>query len=110
MRILGEVTADRRGEWVLIPEQPIGSGNRLLSAEASSPQNGSTVKSEETVALSISPTAPAKAAGETALAVVLPREGGHARVLQLPVIPREQSVDGNAEKTVILAVDPELTA
>jgi nucleoid-associated protein YgaU len=83
-KAIGEVTADRRGEWVLIPEQPIGSGNRLLSAEASSPQNGSTVKSEETVALSISPTAPAKAAGETALAVVLPREGGHARVLQLP--------------------------
>jgi nucleoid-associated protein YgaU len=84
-KAIGEVTADRRGEWVLIPEQPIGSGNRLLSAEASSPQNGSTVKSEETVALSISPTTPAKSAGETALAVVLPREGGHAaRVLQLP--------------------------
>jgi hypothetical protein len=36
-------------------------------------------------------------------------EGQHARVLQLPVIPRE-SVDGHAEKTVIKAVDPELTA
>jgi hypothetical protein len=35
--------------------------------------------------------------------------GPHARVLQLPVIPRE-SVDGYAEKTVIMAVDPELTA
>jgi hypothetical protein len=33
----------------------------------------------------------------------------HARVPQLPVIPRE-SVDGHAEKTVIMAVDPELTA
>ncbi|MBV8121492.1 MAG: LysM peptidoglycan-binding domain-containing protein [Alphaproteobacteria bacterium] len=84
-KAIGQVTADRRGEWVLIPEQPIGSGNRLLSAEASSSQNGSTVKSEETVALSISPTAPAKSAGETALAVVLPRQTGHAaRVLQLP--------------------------
>ena len=84
-KAIGEVTADRRGEWVLIPEQPIGPGNRLLSAEASSPQNGSTVKSEETVALSINPTAPAERTGETALAVVLPREGGHAaRVLQLP--------------------------
>ena len=30
-------------------------------------------------------------------------------VPQLPVIPRE-SVDGHAEKTVIMAVDPELTA
>jgi len=84
-KAIGEVTADRRGEWVLIPEQPIGSGNRLLSAEASNPGSGATVKSEETVALSISPPAPAKPGGETALAVVLPREGGHlARVLQLP--------------------------
>jgi nucleoid-associated protein YgaU len=82
---IGEVTADRRGEWVLIPAQPIRPGNRLLSAEASNQQGGATVKSEETVALSISPTASVEHAGETALAVVLPREGGHAaRVLQLP--------------------------
>ena len=47
--------------------------------------------------------------GKTVLVNVL-SEGQHARVLQLPVVPREQSVDGNAEKTVILAVDPELAA
>jgi hypothetical protein len=47
--------------------------------------------------------------GKTVLVNLL-SEGQHARVLQLPIIPREQSVDGNAEKTVILAVDPELTA
>jgi hypothetical protein len=47
--------------------------------------------------------------GKTVLVNLL-SEGQHARVLQLPVIPREQSADGNAEKTVILAVDPELTA
>ena len=83
-KAIGEVTADRRGEWVLIPEQPIGSGDRLLSAEASN-RSGATVKSEETVALSVSPTAPPERAGETALAVVLPRDGGRAaRVLQLP--------------------------
>jgi len=84
-KAIGEVTADRRGEWVLIPEQPIGAGNRLLSAEASNPGTGATVKSEETVALSISPAAPAGHAGETALAVVLPHDSGRgARVLQLP--------------------------
>jgi nucleoid-associated protein YgaU len=82
---IGEVTADRRGEWVLIPEQPIAPGNRLLSAEASSPESGAPVKSEDTVALSISPAPSAGGAGETALAVVLPRDGGRAaRVLQLP--------------------------
>jgi hypothetical protein len=47
--------------------------------------------------------------GETVLLNLL-SEGQHARVLQLPVISRAQGVDGNAEKTVILAVDPELTA
>jgi len=82
---IGEVTADRRGEWVLIPAQPIGPGNRLLSVEASNPGTGATVKSDETVALSISPPASAGRAGETALAVVLPHQGGGAaRVLQLP--------------------------
>ena len=83
-KAIGEVTADRRGEWVLIPDQPIGAGNRLLSAEASNPGIGAVVKSEETVALSINPP-PTGRTGETALAVVLPRDGGHgARVLQLP--------------------------
>jgi nucleoid-associated protein YgaU len=84
-KAIGEVTADRRGEWVLIPALPIGPGDRLLSAEASNPGSGATVQSKETVALSISPTPPAGRTGETALAVVLPHDGGgSARVLQLP--------------------------
>jgi nucleoid-associated protein YgaU len=84
-KAIGEVTSDRRGEWVLLPEQPLPPGNRLLSAEASRPSSGTTVKSEETVALSISPPSAAAKAGETALAVVLPRDAGRAaRVLQLP--------------------------
>jgi hypothetical protein len=37
-------------------------------------------------------------------------EGQHALVLQLPVIPREQSVDGNVENIVLPALDPELAA
>jgi len=84
-KAIGEVTADRRGEWVLVPAQPMAPGNRLLSAEASDPSAGATVKSEETVALSIGPSSPAERAGETALAVVLPRDAAHAaRILQLP--------------------------
>ncbi len=82
---IGEVTADRRGEWVLVIEQPIGPGDRLLSAEASNGAGGAVVKSDENVALSISPSAPAGHAGETALAIVLPSDGGRAaRVLQRP--------------------------
>lgn len=83
-KVIGEVTADRRGEWVLVPEQPIGPGDRLLSLEASNRQGGEAVKSNETVALSIAPPATGGKGG-TALAVVLPRDGaGAARVLQRP--------------------------
>src|SRR5439155_14280317 len=45
---IGEVTAERRGEWVLVPNQPIGPGDRLLSLEASDRQGGPTVRSDET--------------------------------------------------------------
>jgi hypothetical protein len=82
--VIGEATADRRGEWVVTPDQPLGPGDRLLSLEAVDPKGGPTVKSDETVALSISPP---KQGGkeETALAVVLPRDnGGAARVLHRP--------------------------
>ncbi len=82
-RIIGEVTADRRGEWVLIPDRPLDPGDRLLSVEASSRESGTTAKSEETVALSIRPAA-SEGKGETALAVVLPADGRAAKVLQRP--------------------------
>ena len=80
--VIGEVVADARGEWVLVPEKPIAPGDRLLSLEASSPHGGAMVRSNETVALSV---VPSKADSKTALAVVLPRDGaGAARVLQYP--------------------------
>jgi len=86
-KVIGEVMADRRGEWVLVPDQPMGPGDRLLSLEASGPKGGATVRSDEAVALSISPSKPG-GKEETALAVVLPREGGGAaRVLQRPGSP-----------------------
>jgi len=102
-KVIGAVTADRRGEWVLVPDQPIGPGDRLLSLEASGPNSGATVKSEETVALSISPPKPG-GKEETALAVVLPRNGnGAARVLQRPdgSLPSTPSTD----KPLALSMD-----
>jgi hypothetical protein len=82
-KVIGEVMADRRGEWVLVPDQPMSPGDRLLSLEATGPKAGATVRSDETVALSISPSKPG-GKEETALAVVLPKDGGTARVLQRP--------------------------
>jgi len=105
-KVIGEVTADRRGEWVLVPDQPMSPGDRLLSLEASDPKAGATVRSDETVALSITPP---KAGGkeETALAVVLPRDGsGAARVLQRPdsSLPSTE-VTPSADKPIALSMD-----
>jgi nucleoid-associated protein YgaU len=107
-KVIGEVTADHRGEWVLVPEHPIGPGDRLLSLEASNGQGGAAVKSDETVALSVSPAAPGAAAEtETALAVVLPRGGaGAARVLQRPDGASPNAVEApQSEKPPALSLD-----
>jgi nucleoid-associated protein YgaU len=100
--VIGEVTADRRGEWVLVPDKPIGPGDRLLSLEASNAESGALVRSNETLALSVAPSATGTKEG--ALAVVLPREGtGAARVLQRP---EQASPEAPAAgKAVALAVD-----
>jgi LysM repeat protein len=105
-KVIGEVTADPRGEWVLVPDQPIGPGDRLLSLEASGPRVGAPVKSDETVALSISPPKPG-GKEETALAVVLPRNGnGAARVLQRPdqLLPSGQPA-ASVDKPLALSLD-----
>ena len=44
-KVIGEVTADRRGEWVLVPAQPMSPGDRLLSLEASDAKAGAPVRS-----------------------------------------------------------------
>ena len=79
---LGVVTADPRGEWVLVPSAPIPPGERQLSLEATDP-HGVTARSAESVALSIAaPTAQNAAA---TLAVAVPQDGTEAaRVLQRP--------------------------
>ncbi len=87
-RILGEVTADVRGEWVLLPEEPIQPGTRELALTARTVE-GVSIESEQVVVLSIPEVAPgAEAAGTGgvgAIAVLVPREDiGGSRVLQEP--------------------------
>ena len=79
---LGAVDADRRGEWVLLPPAPLAPGDRQLRLEATKP-GGDTIKSQQSVALSIAPPG-ATGRAATPLAVALPDTAGPARLLQHP--------------------------
>jgi nucleoid-associated protein YgaU len=89
---LGRSTANRRGEWVLDPTQPLASGNTSLSIVARH-SGGAKVRSDKVVVVVVPdrkakrPKQAAKsAAPKQALAVLVPREGaGPSKVLQGPV-------------------------
>jgi len=78
---VGEVTADKRGEWVLTPAGPVAPGDRQLSIEATDPRSGAKAVSHDTVALSVAPPGQP----QKNLAVLLPGDADKpARALQLP--------------------------
>jgi len=84
--IIGTVTADDRGDWVLLPEIRLKPGSRELSLIETLP-NGETVESEKVVVLSL-PEPTEDGSQETALAVLMPRDGsGASKVLQRPNRP-----------------------
>ena len=51
-RIVGRVTADPRGEWVLVPSEPLAGGHRTLRLEAARPGAPPTL-SDQVVALDV---------------------------------------------------------
>jgi nucleoid-associated protein YgaU len=78
---LGHVTADRNGEWVFMPPDPLPSGEHQLSLAARSPNGGETKKSDGVVAMVV----PEHNQSSGSLAVLVPRNGGGpAKALQLP--------------------------
>jgi nucleoid-associated protein YgaU len=80
---LGEVTADSRGEWVLVPTAPIAPGERQLTLEAIDPNTGTKTKSTDTVALAVAP--PSSGQGPGTVAVLLPSNPNQpAQALQTP--------------------------
>jgi len=89
---LGTVTADRRGEWVYVPDKALPSGSRELSLNATGP-DGSVTQSENVVVLVVPEKGrdiagnPAKQESEP-LALLVPRQGvGGTRVLQKTSVP-----------------------
>ena len=84
-RELGQVKADARGEWVLLPDQPLDPGARELTLSARNPQNaasGDMVQGDASVLLAV-PARKEAAAAQPTLAVLTPETGG-PRLLQGP--------------------------
>lgn len=90
---IGEVRADGRGEWVLLPKKALPAGDHELSVSADGKKKGEKVQSERSVVLvvpkkgqDIAGRPAAKDDGKTGtLALSVPRDGkGPTRVLQKP--------------------------
>lgn len=88
--VIGEVTADSRGEWVFVPDKPLPPGNRQLSLRMIEDEDTEPVPSESNVVLVV-PEKGKDIAGRPTdqpsqpLALKVPREGGGpTEVLQGP--------------------------
>ena len=78
---IGSTIANRRGEWVLVPDKPLRGGAHALSAVETT-EGGATVESEDVVVLSVPERDDAQAG---TLVVKAPHDGaGASRVLQRP--------------------------
>lgn len=75
-REIGRVTADSRGEWVFLPDQPLPAGNRELTLRAIAP-DGTESTSEEVVVLVVPDDPDART-----LALRAGRDGTPSRLLQ----------------------------
>ena len=80
-REIGRVTADSRGEWVLVPDLPLEKGSQEFVLEAQLP-NMDPIKAEASV-VAVVPECDPNASGEQAIAVLTPLKGA-SRLLQGP--------------------------
>lgn len=82
-RVLARVTADRRGEFVALPAEPLAAGGRELTLSAREPRGGAAVRGEQSVVVMV-PAVPrgGVAPAETPMVALLDAHGGGTRVLQ----------------------------
>ncbi len=93
---VGMVTADRNGQWVLVPEKPLPSGNRVLNIIAEG-ADGQRLRSADVVVLAV----PERTAQpETPLAVLVQREGKDTK----KILQRPKGQDP-ASRTISLTLD-----
>jgi nucleoid-associated protein YgaU len=80
-KALGAVTADGRGEWVLVPDAPLSVGEHKIGLEATDPATGAKRSGPGTVALVVAPPANPN----SSVAVLVPNSGDKpAEILQQP--------------------------
>jgi nucleoid-associated protein YgaU len=91
---IGTVTADRNGEWVLMPPEPLAPGTRELSLRAQAPGEAAPTDSAAALAVIVSPHAPG-AAPERPVAVLLPQGDAAAQPMTAPAAraPRTIALD-----------------
>jgi nucleoid-associated protein YgaU len=81
---VGTVRADSRGEWVVIPKEPLAAGSRELTL-SSRTRTGDAAQSRKNVVIVVPERKKAAAPTVGALAVLVPREGkGESVVIQKP--------------------------
>lgn len=80
-REIGRVTADLRGEWVLVPDLPLERGNQEFVLE-SQMQGQEVIKADASVVAVVPECQPGEG-GEQAIAVLTPSRGA-SRLLQRP--------------------------
>ncbi len=78
---LGEAVADRRGEWVLLPDRPLAAGARRLKLRATT-ATGVIVASAETVAVAVPRAARQSPPAPPARPNAAPPSAAHAYVVQ----------------------------
>ncbi|QCO14343.1 LysM peptidoglycan-binding domain-containing protein [Azospirillum brasilense] len=100
-RALGSVNADARGEWVLLPDQPLTPGARELSLSEKAAPDAEPVPAERVVVVVVPEPPPATGGASSEaptgpLAVAVPRDGLGSTILQAPKGPAAPATRGVA--------------
>lgn len=107
-RVIGSVTADRRGEWVFVPDQPLAPGDKQFSLSAETP-DGNRLESETVVVMSIPEPGPRPgAAGDTGVVVLKSGETQAGQETAASVTDRPETPAG-AQQSALPTSQPEPT-